>query len=94
MPAISYTPPSYHWVKKLIVRPKFPTRVIGIENALVVIGVDAEGNETVFLTLHGAFDETPIEIDASNDYPPLAEEPPTDPPDWEAMAAHFWDNEP
>lgn len=62
--SIRYSCPSYHGVAKLIVRPAFPERFAGIENCLVVVGVDAAGVETTFLTLHGPVSTVPIQIDA------------------------------
>lgn len=64
--SIVYTHHSYHGVAKLIVRPIFPQRHAGIENCLIVIGVDAAGVETKFLTLHGPVSTVPIQINASN----------------------------
>lgn len=67
--SILYAHPSYHNVAKLIVRPSFSERHAGIENCLIVVGVDAAGVETEFLTLHGGPVSTvPIQIDASNEY--------------------------
>jgi hypothetical protein len=79
---IATTGPTYYWVQKLIVRPKFQQKHRGIENVLTVILVDEAGIETEIVTLHGPHGIKPIEIDATNELSTDHVEP-----DWDAWNA-------